>query len=91
MEKIIQDQIHDNQSSVYIRITMNQIIGFIITFVLLLSPLVYGAGNYATQFEYIKKEVIENKQANSELTKSVQELTLEIRSLRTGLENVNKR
>lgn len=91
MEKIEQNLISDNESSVFIRITMNQIVGFIIAALVLFSPLVWEASNYATQFQYLKTEVNEHKIVNQQLAKSMQELTLEIKSLRIGLEDVNQR
>jgi len=91
METIEQQHVNDNESSVFIRITMNQIVGFILGALVIFSPLVWEASNYATQFQYLKTEVTENKISNQQLAKSMQELTLEIKSLRIGLENVDKR
>ena len=92
MEKTIEQQsVADNESSVFIRITMNQIVGFILGALVVFSPLVWEASNYATQFQYLKSEVTENKIVNQQLAKSMQELTLEIKSLRIGLEDVNQR
>lgn len=92
MEKVHQTpKFMDNESSVFIRMTMNQIIGFILGAVLLFSPLVWQASNYAAQFAYLQAEVTENKVVREKLTQSMQELTIEIKSLRLGLENVNKR
>jgi len=91
MEKVEQPTINDNESSVFIRITMNQIFGFIVGALIIFSPLVWEASNYATQFQYLKTEVSENKVVNQQLAKSMQELTLEIKSLRIGLEDVNQR
>ena len=87
----IEQHVNDNESSVFIRITMNQIVGFILGALVVFSPLVWEASNYATQFQYLKSEVTENKISNQQLAKSMQELTLEIKSLRIGLENVNQR
>lgn len=92
MEKVHQTPTFtDNESSVFIRMTMNQIIGFILGAVLLFSPLVWQVSNYAAQFAYLQAEVTENKVVREKLTQSMQELTIEIKSLRLGLENVNKR
>ena len=91
MEKIEQNLINDNESSVFIRITMNQIVGFILGALVVFSPVVWEASNYATQFQYLKTEVNEHKIVNQQLAKSMQDLTLEIKSLRIGLEDVNQR
>ena len=90
MDKITQTPT-DNESSLFIRMTMNQLVAFIISAIILFSPLIWQASTYATQFQYLKAEVIDNKISTQQLSKSMQDLTLEIKSLRMGLENVNKR
>lgn len=74
----------------HITLSIGQIIGFIITIASLLISIAYMAGGYSTEFQSMKDDIVEGKKIGKELNQSVQQLTIEVKSLREEL-NVNKR
>jgi hypothetical protein len=74
-----------------ISLSIGQMFGWAIAIFTLLISLSYYAGNYKSEFEIMKNDIREGKVIGKELNNSVQELTIEVKSLRQEMSYGNQR
>jgi cell division protein FtsB len=79
------EKIHD------IKLTLGQLIGWIISVATLLITLSFMTGNYLQRFETMSKDIEEGKVIGQKLNTSIENLTIEVKSLRQEMTYVNQR
>ncbi|CAB4142883.1 hypothetical protein UFOVP434_47 [uncultured Caudovirales phage] len=70
-----------------ISLSIGQMFGWAIAIFTILISFSYYAGSYNSQFETMKQDINEGKQIGKELNSSVQQLTIEVKSLRQEMNN----
>lgn len=74
-----------------IKLTLGQLIGWVISVATLLITLSFMTGNYVQRFEMMSQDIVEGKVIGKQLNTSIENLTIEVKSLRQEMTYVNKR
>jgi hypothetical protein len=74
-----------------IKLTFGQLLGWIISIATVLISLSFITGSYLQKFETMQKDIEEGKIIGKELNHSIEQLTIEVKSLRQEMVYVNQR
>lgn len=74
-----------------IKLTFGQLLGWVISVCTILISLSFVTGTYLQKFETMQKDIEEGKVIGKALNNSIEELTVEVKSLRQEMLYVNQR
>jgi hypothetical protein len=74
-----------------IKLSFGQLMGWVISIATILISLSFVTGTYLQKFEIMQKDIEEGKAIGKVLNSSIEELTIEVKSLRQEMIYVNQR